>query len=122
MVPELCLVVCGIENGLYFLADLHLRLLHGAFKRKTVLPCDLVHLIDLRHGNVISKYANGPFTFFMDVEHYPRRLGKGLVKNAHEDGHNEFHRREIIIDEKDPVLFGLLGFLIGPGEYLALQR
>ena len=120
VVPELRLVVRGIENGLNFLADLHLRLLHGALERETVLPRELVHLINLRHGNVITVDAHGPFPLFMHVQHYPGRLGERLVENGHEDGHDEFHRGEVVVEEEDSVLVGLLEFLIGPGEYLAL--
>ena len=57
----------------------------------------------------------------MHVEHYPRSLGERLVENGHDDRHDEFHRGEVIVDEEDSVLIGLLEFLIGPGEYLALS-
>ncbi len=121
VVAELRLVIRGIENGLDFLADLHLRLLHCALQRKAVLPREQVHLIYFRHGNIVTVYPHSTFSPFMHIEHDARRLGERLMEDGHDDGHDEFHRREIIIEEEDNVLIGLFWFLIALGEYLALQ-
>ena len=88
---------------------------------KPVLPRDRVHLIYLRRGKVVTIDPHGPFPLPVDVQHDLRRLGERLVKDGHDDGHDEFHRREVVVDEEDFVLVGLLEFLIGPGEYLALK-
>ncbi len=111
VVTELGFVIGRVENGLYFLTDLHtLHFLHGALQGESHLPRQAVHLIDFRRGDVVTILSHYPFTLSVDVHHDFGGFRQGFVEDRHQHGNNKFHGRKIVVQQNDPVFLGLPGF------------
>ena len=76
-------------------------------EREAILLRQLMHLIDLRHGDVITVDPDSALPLSVHVEHYSRRLRDGLVEYRHQYRDDELHGGKIIVEKHNPVLVRL---------------
>ncbi len=99
-----------------FLLQAHSGFFQGAFQRKLPLTGQLVDLGDLCGRDIVMIDSADPFSFFMDVEHDPRRLRRRFMEDGDEDFDHEIHRRVVVVVKDHPVETSV------PGSPVRLSR
>src|SRR4051812_38601776 len=85
------------------------RLLHNALQRVLVLPGEVHDLSHFGLGHLVREDPALADAMIVYVQHNARRIILAFSEEAHDNMHDEFHRRVIVIQEQDAVEVRPLG-------------